>query len=85
MTAQAAVAPPPRRSAGPAAARRAKDIGFRLGLFGCLGLAILLLGVLLVDIAVDGAPTHLDFITSFSSITAADRPGSSERSGARSG
>jgi phosphate transport system permease protein len=48
-----------------------KDAAFRLGMFVCLGLAILLLGVLLWDVAVDGADRlGLDFITSFASIDA---------------
>jgi phosphate transport system permease protein len=53
------------------ASRRTKDFFFRLGMFVCLGLAMLMLAVLLVDVAVDGA-SHLtwDFITSFSSINA---------------
>jgi phosphate transport system permease protein len=51
--------------------RRAKDFGFRLGMFVCLGLAMLMLAVLLVDVVADGVG-HLtwDFITSFSSINA---------------
>ena len=55
----------------PAASRRVKDAAFRLGMLVCLGLAILLLGVLLWDVAVDGADRlSLDFITSFASINA---------------
>jgi phosphate transport system permease protein len=51
--------------------RRTKDLAFRLGMLLCLGLAIGLLGVLLVDVAVDGAGTLTwDFITSFTSISA---------------
>jgi phosphate transport system permease protein len=51
--------------------RRAKDLAFRLGMLLCLGLAIGLLGVLLVDVAVDGAGTLTwDFVTSFTSISA---------------
>ncbi len=72
MTTQSVSAPSPaigQASTG----NRTKDIGFRLAMFGCLGLAMLLLGVLLVDIAIDGAPNLTwSFITSFSSITAAD-------------
>jgi phosphate transport system permease protein len=51
--------------------RRAKDLVFRLAMFVCLGLAIGLLALLLVDVAIDGAG-HLtiDFITSFTSINA---------------
>jgi phosphate transport system permease protein len=49
--------------------RRAKDLAFRLGMFLCLGLAIGLLGVLLVDVAIDGAGRLTwDFVTSFTSI-----------------
>ena len=60
--------PPIARSA---TGRRAKDLGFRLALLSCLGLSILLLGVLLYDVAVDGVG-HLDwsFISSFTSIDA---------------
>jgi phosphate transport system permease protein len=51
--------------------RRAKDLAFRLGMFVCLGLAIGMLAVLLVDVAVDGAGNLTwDFITSFTSISA---------------
>ena len=51
--------------------RRAKDTAFRLALMACLGLSILLLGVLLYDVVKDGA-SHLDadFISSFTSISA---------------
>jgi phosphate transport system permease protein len=49
--------------------RRAKDFSFRLGMFLCLGLAIGLLGVLLVDVAADGVGRlNWDFVTSFTSI-----------------
>jgi phosphate transport system permease protein len=52
-------------------ARRTKDLAFRLAMFVCLGLAIGLLAVLLVDVAVDGAGSLTwDFITSFTSISA---------------
>jgi phosphate transport system permease protein len=55
----------------PTSSRRAKDLGFRLGLLTCLGLAILLLGVLLWDVASDGVDRlSWDFITSFASINA---------------
>ena len=56
---------------GADARRRAKDIGFRLLLLSCLGLSILLLGVLLGDAIADGAG-HLtpDFINNFTSIDA---------------
>jgi phosphate transport system permease protein len=51
--------------------RRIKDLAFRLAMFLCLGLAIGLLAVLLIDVAIDGAG-HLtwDFINSFTSISA---------------
>jgi phosphate transport system permease protein len=51
--------------------RRAKDTAFRLALMACLGVSILLLGVLLYDVVKDGAG-HLDtdFISSFTSISA---------------
>ena len=51
--------------------RRGKDIAFRLALMSCLGLSILLLGVLLYDVVKDGA-RHLDmhFLTNFTSISA---------------
>jgi phosphate transport system permease protein len=49
--------------------RRAGDLAFGLGMFLCLGLAIGLLGVLLVDVAADGiGRLNWDFITSFTSI-----------------
>ena len=49
--------------------RRATDLAFRLGMLLCLGLAIGLLGVLLVDVAVDGAGRlSWDFINNFTSI-----------------
>jgi phosphate transport system permease protein len=49
--------------------RRAKDLAFRLAMFLCLGLAIGLLGLLLVDVAADGAGRLTwDFISSFTSI-----------------
>ena len=53
------------------AGRRAKDALFRVGLFGCLALAVGLLAVLLIDVAIDGAGT-LDwhFVNSFTSISA---------------
>ena len=51
--------------------RRIKDLAFRLAMFICLGLAIGLLALLLVDVAVDGAGSLTwDFITSFTSISA---------------
>ena len=55
----------------PSAKNKAKDRGFQLGLLFCVGLSILLLGVLLYDIVADGASgLTWDFITSFSSINA---------------
>jgi phosphate transport system permease protein len=55
----------------PSASRRAKDRGFRVALLACVGISILLLGVLLYDVVKDGAASlTLDFITSFSSIDA---------------
>ena len=51
--------------------RRTKDLVFRFAMFVCLGLAIGLLGVLLVDVALDGAGSLTwSFITSFTSISA---------------
>jgi phosphate transport system permease protein len=48
---------------------RAKNTGFLVGLIVCVGISIVLLGVLLVDVVVDGAGNLTwDFITSFSSI-----------------
>ena len=53
----------------PTGTRRTKDIAFRLGMFLCLGLAIGLLGLLLADVAADGAGRlSWDFVTSFTSI-----------------
>jgi phosphate transport system permease protein len=55
----------------PSASRRTKDRSFRVALLACVGISILLLGVLLYDIVKDGAATlTLDFLTSFSSIDA---------------
>jgi phosphate transport system permease protein len=63
-----AQAQPVERASG---SRRAKDVAFRLAMFLCLGLAIGLLGVLLADVAVDGAGSLTwDFVTSFTSISA---------------
>jgi phosphate transport system permease protein len=65
------VAAPAETIGRPTSSRRAKDLGFRLGLLACLGLAILLLGVLLWDVASDGVDRlSWDFITSFASINA---------------
>ncbi len=51
--------------------RRTKDLVFRFAMFVCLGVAIGLLGVLLVDVALDGAGSLTwSFITSFTSISA---------------
>jgi phosphate transport system permease protein len=55
----------------PAAATRTKNTAFRLVLLVCVGISILLLGVLLYDVVADGAGRlSWDFITSFSSINA---------------
>jgi phosphate transport system permease protein len=55
----------------PSGSRRAKDLAFRLMLLACLGISILLLGVLLYDVIRDGAGhLDLDFLTSFTSISA---------------
>jgi phosphate transport system permease protein len=52
-------------------ATRTKNTGFQLGLIACVGISVLLLGVLLVDVVADGAGNLTwDFITSFSSINA---------------
>jgi phosphate transport system permease protein len=54
---------------------RAQDLAFRLAMLLCLGLAILLLAVLLIDVAVDGAGRLTwDFVSNFTSIDA-DRAG----------
>jgi phosphate transport system permease protein len=54
-----------------ATSRRAKDLTFRLALMACLGLSILLLGVLLYDVVADGAGTlSFNFINHFTSIDA---------------
>jgi phosphate transport system permease protein len=61
-----AEAKPVGRASG---SRRVKDLAFRLGMFVCLGLAISMLVVLLVDVAVDGAARLTwDFVASFTSI-----------------
>ena len=53
----------------PSGSRRAKDTGFRLALIFCVMVSVLLLGVLLVDVVVDGVGRlNWDFITSFTSI-----------------
>ena len=50
--------------------RRAKDLAFRIALIACLGMSILLLGVLLEDVIRDGAGTlDAHFINSFTSIS----------------
>jgi phosphate transport system permease protein len=70
-----AVAAPTEAVGRPSASRRGKDLGFRLALLGCVGLAILMLGVLLWDVVRDGVDRlDLDFITSFAS-TNADQAG----------
>jgi phosphate transport system permease protein len=70
------IAAPTEEAIGrPAPSRRAKDLAFRLGLLACLGIAILLLGVLLWDVVKDGVDRlNLDFITNFAS-TNADQAG----------
>ena len=51
--------------------RRAKDLAFRIAMLTCLGLAVLLLGVLIADVAVDGiGHVSIDFLTSDPSSTA---------------
>jgi phosphate transport system permease protein len=63
MNASQAIEPAPR-------SRRAKDLAFRLLLLACLGVSILVLGVLLGDAIADGAGTlNWNFITSFTSIS----------------
>jgi phosphate transport system permease protein len=53
------------------ASTRTKNSGFLIGLIVCVGLSVLLLGVLLADVVADGAGNlSWDFITSFSSINA---------------
>ena len=55
----------------PSGSRRAKDKGFRAALLVCVGISFLLLGVLLYDVVKDGVDRlNLEFITSFSSISA---------------
>jgi phosphate transport system permease protein len=50
---------------------RTKNTGFQVGLIACVGISVLLLGVLLVDVVADGAGNLTwNFITSFSSINA---------------
>jgi phosphate transport system permease protein len=61
----------PEAIARPSGRRRAKDFAFELALWACLVLAIGLLVVLLADAFVDGiGHLDLDFITSFTSISA---------------
>jgi phosphate transport system permease protein len=65
------VAAPAEAVDRPTTSRRLKDGVFRVGLLACLGLAILLLGVLLWDVATDGVDRlSWDFISSFASINA---------------
>jgi phosphate transport system permease protein len=53
------------------ASTRTKNSGFLIGLVVCVGISVLLLGVLLADVVADGAGNLTwDFITSFSSINA---------------
>jgi phosphate transport system permease protein len=55
----------------PSGSRRAKDTSFRVGLLFCVGISVLLLGVLLFDVVRDGVDRlNIDFITSFGSIDA---------------
>ncbi len=55
----------------PSTRNRFKDRGFVVALLVGVGISMLLLGVLLVDVVIDGAPNLTwDFITSFSSINA---------------
>jgi phosphate transport system permease protein len=50
---------------------RTKNTGFQVGLIACVGISVLLLGVLLVDVVADGAGNLTwNFISSFSSINA---------------
>jgi phosphate transport system permease protein len=71
-TTTADAAPAPNEAIQPASSsRRAKDILFRLALLSCLGISILLLGVLLGDVIVDGTGSLTpDFINNFTSIDA---------------
>ena len=53
------------------ASTRTKNTGFVVGLIVCVGISILLLGVLLADVVADGAGNLTwEFLTSFSSINA---------------
>ena len=46
------------------AGQRAKDVGFRIAMLGCLGMAVLLLATLIIDVAVDGiGHISLDFLS----------------------
>ena len=50
---------------------RLKDLTFKAGMFACLGLSMLLLGVLLIDVTADGASKlNGDFLFSFASSNA---------------
>jgi phosphate transport system permease protein len=50
------------------ASARAKDLGFRVALWGCLALALALLATLMVDVLGDGLTRlDVDFLTSFAS------------------
>jgi phosphate transport system permease protein len=52
-------------------ATRTKNTGFLVGLIVCVGISVLLLGVLLADVVADGAGNLTwEFLTSFSSINA---------------
>jgi phosphate transport system permease protein len=53
------------------ASLKAKDLAFRLVMLSCLGLSVLLLGVLLGDVIIDGSGAlSWDFVTSFASYQA---------------
>jgi phosphate transport system permease protein len=55
----------------PSASTRTKNTSFLIGLLVCVGISIVLLGILLVDVVADGAGRlNLDFINNFSSINA---------------
>jgi phosphate transport system permease protein len=67
MATQASAIPPAPGS------RKFKDGAFRFALLACLGLAVLLLGLLIYDVVKDGASKlSWDFITSFPSFLPAD-------------
>ena len=50
-----------------------REAGFRFGLLACLGASVILLGLLLLDVALDGADRlSLDFLTAYPSSVAAN-------------